>query len=279
MTPPSHSPRQRRPSHGRRMQQNRNLLARRGSTAAPTPSTADQRRWFDFNHGVSATELATREQVKLSTIERSLEVMRTYAAVNSEENALLQARAAALRALPEVEQSWQRGLNAKVYEGEYILNPDTHEREYVSSEREDFTTQVRTTEAIAKFMQSLQSKTPPVAVNVSASAQAAANAQAALPGAAISAESIIREIRQQRGLAAPIEAVTAQTYVPPMEELDYELRDEEVEQAERVAAAQERDQLLLDAQFVDVQDTVQPAQPSQPTHPAQPAQLAQPAQP
>jgi hypothetical protein len=234
----------RRPTHGRRYlpprSQRQNELSAAASPGAPT--AADQRRWYDHQrNGIGIAELATREQVKLSTIERSLQVMRAYTATNSQEATELATRATFLRALPTVEDIFHRAATATQPQERRILNPDTQETFLVDEVVPDIKTQLSGAEMIRKFMEAVQPRQPAMAVNVNASATAqSATFNAASSGQGpISAEAIIREIRQQRGLAAPQEIVTRIVTAPVTEDVDSELA-EDLEYLEE-AEARERD--------------------------------------
>jgi len=160
-----------------------------------SPTSLDWQRWRDFRSGMSVKEIAARENIKLSTVEKSLEKMRGHAARNSQESVELATREVYLDQLPNAISVFERALHAKKSETQYIFNPDTQESKPMTVEVDDIDTQLSAIDKLKALLAGVTPKTPMVAVDARTQINNPASAQLG-PGA-LSSESIIRQVRAQ----------------------------------------------------------------------------------
>lgn len=235
------------------------MESRRNSAAI---TAIDQTRWFDFRAGISLAELATRENVRVVTIERSIERMRAHVARFSAESAELATRQLFLQRLPDANQVFVDALAATrtTIRKESVLrnDPDTGLPAWIEDEIEvvtpDHKTRLSAVDALQRLLASTQPKQPMVSVDARSQTNyglpgSGNNQQHALgagqPAGALSAESIIRQIRIDRGLSVTGASLLTPGDMPTVSaDQDFEgmkefIEDGGVDEASEAAAAAE----------------------------------------
>lgn len=205
----------------------------------------DLARWAGSRAGMSIRELAARENVKLSTVEKSLEKMRLHAARTSQESVEMATRELYIDSLPSALQVFERALHAKKFETKVVTNPDTEKEEIIMVEVEDLDMQLKAVEKLKSLLAGVTPKTPMVAVDartqINNQGQLAAGSQGQL-----SSESLIRQIRAQPNFQltdGQIRTVAQQT----AEEIGLQIKQETEQEAADIAEAAEADE----AEYVD----------------------------
>ena len=206
------------------------------------PTQIDQRRYFDFRAGMSAAELAARENVQLATIENSLTRMRSHASQFSQEAAEIATRQLYLDRLPDANHVFAEALTATKTESrvelveEYNLLTDRKEfvEKTILDHVPDHATRLKATDALQRLLAGIQPKQPLVAVDARSQTnigyggpgQPALGPGSQHPGT-LSSESIIRQLRLERGLAVPGIDTSEPTAAEPVPiEVDTELADD-----------------------------------------------------
>ena len=222
--------------------------AQRAAAAQLPPTTVDMRRYMDWRAGISALEISARENVRVATIEASIERMRNFAAANTAEMAELSIRAIAREVLPDAKRVIQHAMEATMVSPVKVgINEKTGAPHIEYVETPDHKIRLEAVDKVRALFSASQPKTPLVAVNNSNTVNTQNNAAGMLgagssatliPGmpAQLSSEAIIRQIRAERGLALPSE--TAPDAPPPVlverdMELDADLDDEDDSTAEQ----------------------------------------------
>ena len=223
---------------------------RPSSPDAPTP--IDRRRWSDFRAGISVEELATRENVRVGTIDKSIDKMRTFAARVSQESTEMATRELYLNQLPNATHVFEEALLATKLESYAIVNPDTGETEVREREVADHVTRLKAMEQLKGLLASIQPKQPMVAVDARTQINNGQQSGQSHQGA-LSAESIIRQIRADKNLALGSGAPTSTPAIAPPAEVDFELEAEMEE---------EGDPDEIEAEYVDEDNPILPPEPS-----------------
>lgn len=216
-------PSPRRPAHTRR-----SPFARPAATSALDPITPhDTRRWQESRRGISIQELAARENVKLSTIQKSIDKMESHSAATSQESVEMATRQLYLESLGDAGQAIAEAIAAMKTEQRVITNKDTGETEVVEIQTADHATRMKAIDQLKGLLVSIQPKQPMMQM-VNDNRTQINNGQPAghLGQVTLSSESIIRQIRAERGMSlGPGEpdspALSAGIIVP--EEVDREL--------------------------------------------------------
>jgi hypothetical protein len=181
---------------------------------------------------MSTQELAARENVKLSTIDKSIEKMKLHSARNSQESVELATRSLYLDNLPSAARVFEEGLHAMTTESRTIKNPDTQEIEIVLDLVPDHAMRLKTIESLQKLLASVQPRTP----LIDARTQINNPQLASSSGGALSSESIIRQIRARPNFQltdGDIRSVAQQTE----EEIGLQVKREAEEEALDIAEA------------------------------------------
>ncbi len=220
------------PSNRQRTARARRRARRQSSSStSATPTATDMRRYMDWRAGISVAELAARENVRLGTIEASIQRTRSFAAENSSEMTEIAVRRVAREVLPEAKQVIEGAMSATRYvpfttgyddEG----NPLTEYRETV-----DHQTRLEAVDRVRALFTAAQPKTPMVAVNNSNTVNMQNNLHALGAAGQLSAEAVIRQIRAERGLALPSETSPEQAAAALVEH-DMELKGDLEDSAE-----------------------------------------------
>jgi hypothetical protein len=185
----------RRPSSApsRRRQPPREPWATRSSLAPTfTPHSLDAQRYALFRSGLSAAEIAARENVKLATVEKSIEKMRAQSEIFSKEAMGVETRRAIMSALPTGTSSLIEALTAtkdKIIAGE--------EGETSVIQEADHHLRLKAIAGLTALINSMKESAPLVSVSQQNLQQNATNTNIA---GGLSAESIIRQIREKRGM-------------------------------------------------------------------------------
>jgi len=195
-------------------------------------------------------ELATRENVRLATVRSSIEKMRAQAAKYSAEQAEIATRQMYIEGLPHGGQALIAALQATrteyKSEMELVYDKETQEPSWkevkTATELPDHAVRLNAVDRLTKVLSTIIPKTPLVSnnTNVDARTQIAGNVgggqalAAPQHQGALSAESIIRQIRQQRGLDT-VEVVKQLTPGAELADKDFELERELAEEAEAEA--------------------------------------------
>ena len=188
-------------------------------------SEIDRTRYLRWRNGLSPEEQAARESKRVDTIQQSIERVRIHNEKFSAESAEVAVREMSMGLIDEVTATMREGLQAMTMRKEMVIGEDgtaKEEMRYV----QDMVVRLKTQAAIREWLQSVQPRQPAFQLN-----QQFNNGQApALHGGTLSTESIIREIRQQRGLAITAgDEPQADAIIPT--EVDMELEDD-IEEAE-----------------------------------------------
>ena len=215
--------------------------AQRAAAAQLPPTTVDMRRYMDWRAGISALEISARENVRVATIEASIERMRNFAAANTAEMAELSIRAVVRERLPDAAIVIQAAMGATTSEAVVVGHDEDGNPQLEYIEKPDHKIRLEAVDKVRALFSASQPKTPLVAVNNSNTVNTQNNAAGMLgtgssatliPGmpAQLSSEAIIRQIRAERGLALPSE--TTPDAPPPVlverdMELDADLDDED----------------------------------------------------
>lgn len=199
----------------------------RPTSTAPSP--LDRSRWMDHRSGLSIEELAARENVKISTIQSSLDKMKLHAARTSQESVDMATRELYLDQLPSAIHVFEDALKATTMQTKTIENPDTEETEIVYVEVPDHAIRLKAIESLQKLLAGVTPKTPMVQVD--------ARTQINNPGqpqhvGQLSSESIIRQIRAERGLSLTAGDIKPKVLEETPAEIDFELQHELEEDAE-----------------------------------------------
>lgn len=190
-------PSPRRPAHTRR-----SPFARPPSTSALDPITPhDTRRWQESRRGVSIQELAARENVKLSTIQKSLDKMESHSAATSQESVEMATRQLYLETLGDAGQAIAEAIAAMKTEQRVITNKDTGETEVVKIQTADHATRMKAIDQLKGLLVSIQPKTPMMTVDARTQINNGGQLGTGVSQATLSSESIIRQIRAERGLS------------------------------------------------------------------------------
>lgn len=234
----------------------------RATQALQPPTPSDVRRYFDWRTGISPAEIAARENVRVSTIETSIERMRNYAAANSAEMAELAIRQVTLATLPGAALVIEGAMTA-VHKVPHTVGYDSEgnaQIEYV--ETADHVTRLEAVDRIQKLFSASQPKTPLVAVSTTVNTQhnqlMAGGGHAGAP-AQLSSESFIRQIRAERGLALPSETSSPAQTTAVLVEQDHELLAEleelgELDEDVAAAAVAEAATEVLEGEYQDGAD-------------------------
>lgn len=210
----------------------RNLPSAR--TSALLPLSLDATRYAAFRAGVSKEELAARESTTPQAIARSIEKMETQRELYSAEAVDVAIRRSVLEASPTAHASLISALTATK---EYLhhIDGDPGRTEYV--EGPDHVLRMQAISKLTDMITSIKESSPLVSVSQQNNLQQNFNAGAA----SVSTESLIRRIREERGLALPAEIVQQDVDNAPLpDETDFELQAElEEEAAEAAEAAEE----------------------------------------
>ena len=226
-----------------RHQRPANRRAAQSASPQLDPSPVDRRRWEDLSSGISPEELAARENVRLPTILKSRDTMRSYLARYSQTAAETEVRRVFVQALPDAARVFQEGMSATTTITKQVIreryNPRTEEmEEYVDTEVEvvpDHAMRAKFLTELTKLNQSIQPKTPLVSVDARSQTNNLHQLGSGTPTAgALSFESITRQIRAERGLSLgpgdPSPLPPLQPSLLPVE-VDYELQDELADEA------------------------------------------------
>lgn len=204
---------------------------------SPPPLSLDAQRYRAFRAGVSKEELAARENVKLSTISASIERMEIEKETFSQEAVELVTRKSVIEASAARHQALLDALLATKEELIHIDgNPDV--KKYVSAP--DYNIRLRAMEQLNAMIESIKQATPLVSVSQQTNLQQNFNQT---PGG-LSIESIIREVRIERGMAVGDESEEKDVYAEPLpDEIDFELQAElkEAEEAGIIDAEEEEE--------------------------------------
>jgi hypothetical protein len=210
----------RRPAHTRPPTHARNPLLAEPVTAL------DSKRWQDSRRGISKEELATRENVKLSTIQKSLDKMDAHAAAVSQESVEMATRQLYLESLAGVQDAIVDAIAAMKTEQRVITNKDTGETEIVEIQTADHATRMKAIDQLKGLLVSIQPKTPLMTVDARTQINNPGHPQLG-SGSTISTESIIRQIRAQPNFLLT-DGQIRQTAQQTNEEIGIEIaRDEE----------------------------------------------------
>lgn len=203
-------------------------------TAPRAVSPLDRRRYLDFRAGISVAELASRENARVDTIQRSIDKVISEHAQFSQEQAEVAARQLFLQTAPKVAEALTGALAATTTrtKTEMVLVRDRHtgteewvERE-VEVEQPDHKTRLSAVDTWKSLPVAVTPHQPMVQVDARTQTinGAAVPSQHALPAGPLSSESIIRAIRAERGLAgADQPALTDGSAAAPAIDHDYEL--------------------------------------------------------
>lgn len=191
-----------------------------------SPTAVDMRRYMDWRAGISAAEIAARENKRVATIETSIERMRVYAAANSAEMSELAVRAVARETLPQAKLAIEGAFTAVRSEPVTVGYDELGNPKIDYIERPDHKTRLEAIDRIRALFASAQPKTPLLSLTNNNTVNTQNNLQAGLPGGSpTSSEAIIRQIRSERGLALPADIGPEQT-TAVLVERDMELNDD-----------------------------------------------------
>lgn len=174
------------------------------------PQSPDERRYNAYLAGTSPEELAARENVRLVTIQRSIDAMAARRQRFSEDALQTTMREMAMSQLPAVAQAIKLGLEA-VIELKQTEVDASGQSSTLYIQKPDHATHWKAIQALESLIEVIQPRTPQVQVNANSSTNIQQNTLHAVGvnGQPLSSESIIRQIRHERGLALPLEDAAA----------------------------------------------------------------------
>lgn len=205
---------------------------------APPPLSLDAQRYRAFRAGVSKEELAARENVKLSTISASIERMEIEKETFSQEAVDLVTRKSVIEASAARHNAL---LDALMATQQKLIHIETENGDAVKwVDQPDYAVRLRAMTQLNAMIESIKQATPLVSVNQQTNLQQNFNQT---PGG-LSIESIIREVRIERGMAVGDESEEKDVYAEPLpDEIDFELQAElkEAEEAGIIDAEEEEE--------------------------------------
>ena len=198
----------------------------------PGISQADRHRYNLFRDGVSPAEIATRDRVTVSQVERSVLRCREERQRYSQEAVEVAVRRTVLERLPQSSEAISGALTATRKERIAVVVTDPETGEAIQMENSvdvpDHKTRLSGHSALIELISSIKANVPLSQVNVDNRSQT--NNLLGLPAHASgpsSAEAVIREIRAARGLALTDGAVVEGNANPiALAEVDVELAEE-----------------------------------------------------
>lgn len=185
----------------------------------------DARRYAAFRSGLTPEEIATRENVSLATITRSIERMKIESQLSSKEAVETATRRAVLSALPTAANSLIAALTAtrdKILE---TMDADGNGTVEVIQEA-DHALRLRALDSLTKLIDSTKESSPMISANFNN--QNLQQNNTAITTGGVSTESLIRQIREERGLVTQQEraAASPDTIQLLPDTIDFELQQE-----------------------------------------------------
>lgn len=222
------SRRVRRPARRRREDPSPNPFAL--ALRAHSPSL-DAQRYHAFRAGISIEELAARENVKLSTIRKSIEAMHIEEVRYSEDAVNLAARRSIIQATPYAHAALIEALTATREQVRHMGLDENGEERTERVQVADNAVRMLAYTKLTDLIESIKVAAPQAVFNNLNQQQGVI---ASTPGAP-SLEGIIRQIRQAKGLTAAeevVEVIEADSPLP--DSVDFELQADldEVEDGE-----------------------------------------------
>ena len=200
-----------------------------GARALFSPHSLDAQRYAAFRAGLAPAEIAARENVRVSTVEKSIEKLKTAAQLYSQEAVEISVRRSVLDAAPTMHNSLIAMLTATREQIRHI-DGDPNRTEYI--EVADHKTRALAIAQLTDLIESIREQAPLVSVSQQNNTQ---NNLSLGPGG-LSTESMIRQIREERGLALPADTILADPDAAILPDtIDFELQKELAEEAKLAA--------------------------------------------
>jgi hypothetical protein len=225
-----------------RTKDRRTIRSKRSASSAAASVSPDARRYHLFRSGVSPEEQAARENIRLATITASIERQQLLSQQFSLDSMQQAAREMLMDQFPNMASALREASEAVQELKKEELQEDG-QMTTTSYFVPDHSTRLKAIKAFESLLSCIQPKTPMVAVDARSQTQINNPAPAAGSGGPLSTESIIRQIRAERGLALPSETGTVETVpsvmpgnaaAPEFVEKDIELEAELAEEGELV---------------------------------------------
>jgi hypothetical protein len=207
-----------------------------------SPHSLDAQRYAAFRAGLSAAEIAARENVRVSTVEKSIERLRTAAQLYSQEAVEIAVRRSALDIIPAAHTSILAMLSATREQIRHLPpdadDPDSTARtEWVQAP--DHATRNLALARLTDLIESIREQAPLVSANFNTQNN---TQNIGLGPGGLSTESLIRAIREEKGLALPAEIMRADAVDALLPDtIDFELQAELAEEAKEAAEAVEEE--------------------------------------
>jgi hypothetical protein len=198
---------------------------RRQTRRAPLnqPTAADRHRFDLFRAGVSVAEIATRDRVPVTHVEKSILRCREERQRYSQEAVEVAVRQTVLAKLPEASKAISGALQATRKETVSVVIEGEQMEETVDVP--DHHTRLKGNTALIELLTAIKVNAPMVNVDARQQTQNVLGLPAHT-GQPSSAEAIIREIRAARGLALTDGATAETGNVAAVAEVDTELAEE-----------------------------------------------------
>jgi len=202
-----------------------------GARALFSPHSLDAQRYAAFRAGLAPAEIAARENVRVSTVEKSIEKLKTAAQLYSQEAVEISVRRSVLDAAPAMHNSLIAMLTATREQIRHI-DGDPNRTEYI--EVADHKTRALAIAQLTDLIESIREQAPLVSVSQQNNTQNLLQ----MGASGLSTENFIREVRAEKGLALPADIARTDVYAEPLPDtIDYELQAELAEDVEEVDSA------------------------------------------
>ena len=200
------------------------------SRSSPQITAADRHRYNLFRDGVSLAEIATRDRVAVSQVERSILRCREERQRYSQEAAEVEVRRHVLSLLPDASKAIHGALGATRKERIAVVVTDPETGDSVQMENTvdvpDHKMRLNGNSAMIDLLTAIKANAPMVNVDARSQTNNVLGLPAHTSGPS-SAEAVIREIRAARGLALTDGATVEGTANPvALAEVDVELAEE-----------------------------------------------------
>lgn len=227
----------------------RTATTRSALTKIFAPHSLDAQRYALYRSGMALPEIAARENVKLSTVEKSIEKMKIERELYSKEAVDIAGRRVVLEAMPVAGQSLIEALTATRDRILSSTDDDGNDTTTVIQEA-DHALRLKALDGLNKLVESLKESVPLVSNSITNQNQQLNAVGISQGGQALSFESLTRQLREEKGIALETEKKENLELTGPLPDtIDFELQEDldtlaeaEAEEARRLADKAGQDQ-------------------------------------
>lgn len=227
----------------------RTATTRSALTKIFAPHSLDAQRYALYRSGMSLPEIAARENVKLSTVEKSIEKMKIERELYSKEAVDIAGRRVVLEAMPVAGQSLIEALTATRDRILSSTDDDGNDTTTVIQEA-DHALRLKALDGLNKLVESLKESVPLVSNSITNQNLQQNAVGISQGGQALSFESLTRQLREEKGIALETEKKESLELLGPLPDtIDFELQEDldtlaeaEAEEARRLADKTVEDQ-------------------------------------